>query len=237
GRLRSAVHHGLDRHRRHRGQGLRAAGAGLHGAGRLRAAGGHRGRHGHGLLRRTPCGPGVCGGAVAPGRPAGRAGLRGRAGPVALWPAVVAVVPVREGAGGLGPDRVHRPHSLLSLCLRAGCPLGRHRALFRGGSGARAGRGAAGAMTPVEVGLMGIAALLILFLLLMPVAFSLVLSGFLGFALLTSLLAAPSLLARDFFSQLSSYGLTAITMFVLLGSYGLMAGMGERFYTAAHRFV
>lgn len=92
-------------------------------------------------------------------------------------------------------------------------------------------------MTPVEVGLMGIAALLILFLLRMPVAFSLALIGFLGFAHLTSFQAAASLLARDFFSQLSSYGLTAITMFVLMGSYGLMAGMGERLYTAAHRFV
>lgn len=92
-------------------------------------------------------------------------------------------------------------------------------------------------MTPVQVGLVGIAALFLLFFLRFPVAFSLALVGFAGFAYLTSFQAAASLLARDFFSQLSSYGLSAITMFVLMGSYGLMAGLGERLYTAAHRFV
>lgn len=92
-------------------------------------------------------------------------------------------------------------------------------------------------MTPVQVGIMGIAALFVLFLLRFPIAFSLALVGFVGFGYLTSFQAAASLLARDVFSQLSSYGLSAIAMFVLMGSYGLMAGLGERLYNAAHRFV
>ncbi|MBO8140728.1 MAG: TRAP transporter large permease [Firmicutes bacterium] len=89
-------------------------------------------------------------------------------------------------------------------------------------------------MTSVQVGLIGIGALFLLFALRMPVAFAMAVVGFAGFAYLTSFSAAASLLARDFFSQFSSYGLSAITMFVLMGSYALMAGLGERLYRAAY---
>lgn len=89
-------------------------------------------------------------------------------------------------------------------------------------------------MTPVEVGLAGIALMIVLFLLRMPVAFAMALVGFLGFGYVTSFRAAASLLARDVFAQFFSYGLSAITLFVLMGSYGLTAGLGDRLYRASY---
>lgn len=92
-------------------------------------------------------------------------------------------------------------------------------------------------MSPTEVGLLGIALLLILFMLRMPVAFAMALVGFLGFGYLSSFHAAAALLARDFFAQFFSYGLSAITLFVLMGSYALLAGLGEQLYRAAYSFI
>ncbi|HEX6988063.1 MAG TPA: TRAP transporter large permease [Bacillota bacterium] len=89
-------------------------------------------------------------------------------------------------------------------------------------------------MSPVEVGLVGIAAMIALFLLRMPVALAMALVGFVGFGSLSSFGAAASLLARDFFGQFNSYGLSAITLFVLMGSFGFSAGLGQRLYRAAH---
>lgn len=92
-------------------------------------------------------------------------------------------------------------------------------------------------MTSVEVGLVGIAALFVLFLLRMPVAFAMALVGFVGFGYLTSYQAAASLLVRDVFAQFSSYGLSAITLFVLMGSFGLTAGLGDRLYRASYALL
>lgn len=92
-------------------------------------------------------------------------------------------------------------------------------------------------MTPVEVGLAGIAVMIALFLLRVPVALAMALVGFAGFGYLSSYSAAASLLARDFFGQFNSYGLSAITMFVLMGSFGLTAGLGQQLYRAAHALL
>lgn len=89
-------------------------------------------------------------------------------------------------------------------------------------------------MSPVETGLLGIGLLLVLFLLRMPVAFAMALVGVVGFGYVSSFSAGMSLLARDFFAQLSSYSLSAITLFVLMGSYALVAGIGEGLYRASY---
>lgn len=92
-------------------------------------------------------------------------------------------------------------------------------------------------MSPELAGIVGIVALLLLIFFGMPVAFAMALVGFIGFACLTSLSSALSLLAKDVFTQLSSYPLTAIPMFVLMGYFAYAAGIGERLYEAAYTWV
>ena len=82
-------------------------------------------------------------------------------------------------------------------------------------------------MDPVLTGLLGIVVLLLLFSLNMPVAFAMAFVGFAGFGYLVSWDAAMSLLIRDIFTQLSSYPLNVIVLFVLMGSFAFASGPGR----------
>ena len=92
-------------------------------------------------------------------------------------------------------------------------------------------------MDPVIAGLLGIGLLLFLFALNMPVSFAMAFVGFLGFGYLVNWDAAASLLIRDIFSQLSSYPLNVIVLFVLMGSFAFAAGMSSRLYESAYKLA
>lgn len=92
-------------------------------------------------------------------------------------------------------------------------------------------------MSPVETGLWGIVLLLVLVFLRVPIAFAMAIVGVLGFGYISSWQAGLGVLARDFFGQFTSYSLSAITMFVLMGSFAFVAGIGERLYRAAYGLV
>jgi tripartite ATP-independent transporter DctM subunit len=87
------------------------------------------------------------------------------------------------------------------------------------------------------VGILGIIVLVAFFLIRMPIAFSMALVGFLGFSYVASFKAGLSILPRDLFEQLSSYSLSAITMFILMGYYAFSAGLGSRLYDAAYKVL
>ena len=89
-------------------------------------------------------------------------------------------------------------------------------------------------MDPALIGLIGIAVLIVIFLLGMPVAFSMALVGVVGFCIIKSPEAGLDLLARDFWSTWSGYSLTVIPMFVFMGSVAYYAGMGSRLYAGAY---
>jgi tripartite ATP-independent transporter DctM subunit len=89
-------------------------------------------------------------------------------------------------------------------------------------------------MTNVTVGLLGIGVLLVLFLLRVHIAFAMALVGALGYAYLMSLDAGMKILVRDVFEQFSSYPLTVIPSFVLMGTYAFASGISERLYKAAN---
>jgi|LSQX01.1.fsa_nt_gb tripartite ATP-independent transporter DctM subunit len=92
-------------------------------------------------------------------------------------------------------------------------------------------------MTPIEIGIAGIVLLLFLFFLRMPIAFAMAFAGMIGFGFIVSWSTGTSILARDFFGQFYSYSLSAITMFVLMGSFAFIAGIGDRLYQAAYKLV
>lgn len=92
-------------------------------------------------------------------------------------------------------------------------------------------------MSPVTVGLIGIVILVVIFLLGMPVGFAMAFVGMAGFCYLVSPEAGLSILARDFFSNLSSYSLTVIPMFVFMGSIAFASGMSRRLYNAGYTML
>lgn len=92
-------------------------------------------------------------------------------------------------------------------------------------------------MSPVVTGLVGIGVLLLLFLLRMPVGFAMGFVGVAGFAYLADPGPALSLLAQDIFEQYSSYPLSVIPMFILMGTFAFASGISKRLYETAYTWV
>lgn len=90
-------------------------------------------------------------------------------------------------------------------------------------------------MSPEIIGFIGIAVLLVLFTIGMPVSFSMALVGVVGFSFLVNPSAGFNLLARDFFDTFSSYNLTVIPFFMLMGALAYSAGMSRRLYDASYK--
>jgi len=92
-------------------------------------------------------------------------------------------------------------------------------------------------MTPETVGLVGIALLVALFLIRVPVAFSMTIVGLAGFAYLSGIESALSLLAQDIFETFSSQPLSVIPTFILMGSFAFASGISQRLYFAGYTWV
>lgn len=92
-------------------------------------------------------------------------------------------------------------------------------------------------MSPETTGIAGIALLLFLFLLRMPVAFAMAFVGLAGFAYLSGFESAFTLLAQDIFETLSSYPLSVIPMFILMGSFAFASGISQRLYSTCYTWV
>lgn len=91
-------------------------------------------------------------------------------------------------------------------------------------------------MTPAMTGLAGIAVMLLLFLTRMPVAFAMGLVGFVGFSLLTSTQGGLHMLSRAVYEVFSSYDLTTIPLFILMGQLAFNAGISRSLFATAYRF-
>ena len=89
-------------------------------------------------------------------------------------------------------------------------------------------------MSPILVGTVGVVVLLFFFAIGMPMAFSMMLVGVAGFAYLVSPNAAFNLLPQDVFVQFSSYSLSVIPMFVMMGCYAFASGIGKKLYDSAY---
>lgn len=92
-------------------------------------------------------------------------------------------------------------------------------------------------MNEITVGILGLGILLLLFATGIELGFAMCLVGFSGFAYLNGFQAAMNLLGRDFFEVITNYGYTVFPLFILMGQIGFNAGIAERLYNAAHRFV
>ena len=93
-------------------------------------------------------------------------------------------------------------------------------------------------MSSTLVGVIGILVLIIvLFFLGMPVGFAMGIVGFFGFWYVISFKAALNMVGGDIWSTFSSYGLTVIPLFIFLGYLAFNAGIAERLYNTAYKWV
>jgi len=92
-------------------------------------------------------------------------------------------------------------------------------------------------MSPITAGISGICFLILLFLLGMPVAFAMAFVGLVGFTYLAGSGPALSLLAQDIFEQFSSYPLSVIPMFILMGTFAFASGISQRLYKTTYTWV
>lgn len=92
-------------------------------------------------------------------------------------------------------------------------------------------------MSPVAVGFIGIAFLILAFVIRIPVAFAMMIVGLAGSLYLLPAHAAFRFLATDIFDKFSSYPLSVIPMFMLMGYFAAATGMTTRLYQVAYAWI
>jgi len=92
-------------------------------------------------------------------------------------------------------------------------------------------------MSPTWVGITGILIMLLVFLSRMPVAYVMAMVGFVGFSIMISLPGGFTLLSRGIYETFSSYGLTTIPLFILMGQFAFNSGISKRLYETGYRFM
>lgn len=90
--------------------------------------------------------------------------------------------------------------------------------------------------TEILTGVVGIAALLVLFLTGLEMAYCMVLVGFLGFTALMSFIPASNLVVKEFFDSFTTYSYTVIPLFVLMGEFASNTNIAKRLYSGAHKW-
>ena len=92
-------------------------------------------------------------------------------------------------------------------------------------------------MSEVIIGLVGLVALMVLFLTGIELGFAMAIVGFAGFAMIVSVPAAMNLVAKDTMDVFANYGFTVIPLFVLMGQIAYNAGIAKRLYNTAYKFI
>ena len=92
-------------------------------------------------------------------------------------------------------------------------------------------------MTETQIGIAGIAALFVLFVLRMPVGLSMLTVGVFGNVAIRGWTQALPSLSSETFAIASFYQLVVIPMFVLMGNIAGASGMGRDLYNAAYAWV
>ena len=92
-------------------------------------------------------------------------------------------------------------------------------------------------MSLTFLGIIGIAVLVFFIISRVPIGFAMILVGFVGFCYVVSISGGLSLIAMDIFNTFSSYNLSVIPLFILMGQIAFRVGMGERLYYAAYKWL
>ena len=88
-------------------------------------------------------------------------------------------------------------------------------------------------MTPLAVGALAMAALIVLILLQVPIGFAMIIVGVTGYALQASWAPALTILASEPSGLLASVDLATVPLFLLMGTFATAAGFSQDVYNAA----
>lgn len=92
-------------------------------------------------------------------------------------------------------------------------------------------------MSPVTLALIGLAVLFLLMFLRMPISFSMLIVGFLGLLVVASPKAAFNVLTADLWNQFSSYTMSVIPLYILMGEIVFRTGVNESLFNAAYKWL
>ncbi|WP_102348613.1 TRAP transporter large permease [Bacillus sp. Marseille-P3661] len=92
-------------------------------------------------------------------------------------------------------------------------------------------------MSELVIGLIGIVVFFGLMALRMPIAFTMAIVGYLGLCVLTSPSAALGVVAKEIYANFSSYTLSVVPMFILMGFVAFYSGIGTSLYNFAYKLV
>ncbi len=92
-------------------------------------------------------------------------------------------------------------------------------------------------MSPVALALIGLVVLFLLMFLRMPISFSMLIVGFLGLLVVASPKAAFNVLTADLWNQFSSYTMSVIPLYILMGEIVFRTGVNESLFNAAYKWL
>jgi tripartite ATP-independent transporter DctM subunit len=92
-------------------------------------------------------------------------------------------------------------------------------------------------MNEFTLGMLACIFVLVFLLTGIELALAIGIVGFVGFAWLSGFDSAGSIIAQDIFDNFTNYGLTVFPLFLLMGYIANNAGIAQRLYGAAHKFV
>jgi C4-dicarboxylate transporter DctM subunit len=91
-------------------------------------------------------------------------------------------------------------------------------------------------MNPTAIGAIGIVVMVVLMAVRVPIGVSMGAVGFLGFAYMNGWSPALSMLGLVPYSTVSSFTLTVVPLFVLMGYFASLAGLSQELYDTANRW-
>lgn len=92
-------------------------------------------------------------------------------------------------------------------------------------------------MDPNLLAVIGILALFLLMFFRMPISFSMFIVGFVGLVIAASPKAAYNVLSADLWNQFSSYSLSVVPLYILMGEIVFRTGITEKMFDAAYKWV
>lgn len=93
-------------------------------------------------------------------------------------------------------------------------------------------------MSSLMVGIVGFVAILVLIMFMkFPIGFSMILVGVAGIAYLTSIETAVNMLGRQVLSSAASYDMAVVAMFILMGEMAFNAGISNRAFETAYKWL
>jgi tripartite ATP-independent transporter DctM subunit len=92
-------------------------------------------------------------------------------------------------------------------------------------------------MSPIIIGVIGLVLVLLLLVCGVPIGFSMILVGFIGFAYLVNIPAALQIVGVSSYGVISSYDWLVLPLFILMGCVFARAGLGQSLFKLAYNFI